>query len=115
MPPESRTDPGASVVILATLIPPASVVAPPLFTVRSYNPLAPPFSATAPPPVLVRVVLAPNTAASLYVCAPLVVTVPGSCTDPPASVVRLARSTAPPSRVAPDVFTARSNAPDTPC
>src|SRR6185295_4628646 len=108
--------PEVLIVPFSSVVPVASVVnvlnpdapfwilpAPPVFT-SSENP--PPVTACAnvmlPAPVLAVVVFPVSVTASLYVCAPLVVTLPVSVVEAPTVL---------PKVVAPVVFTTRSNPP----
>src|SRR6516162_2463922 len=122
LPPSSAVLPAASVVTLvkAVLPPtaPPNVVVPAVLTVRLKAPSTVPPSVTFPDAVEVNVVFAPRLTASLYACAPLVVTLPPlSAVLPAASVVTLVRAelppTAPPNVVVPAVFTVRLKAPST--
>src|SRR5262245_21180100 len=122
MPPLRSVVPGASVVRLVSgvLFPtaPSNSVTPAVFTTRLKAPSTVFPNVTLPEPVEVSVALPVSTTASLYVWAPVVLTIPPlRSVVPGASVVRLVSGvlfpTAPSNSVTPAVFTTRLKAPST--
>src|SRR5262249_14296729 len=119
-PPFKAVLPATSVVkLLKALVPPTAppnVVVPPVLMVKPKPPLTVPASVILPDPVDVSAVVAPMVTASLWACAPVVVTdPPPSAVAPAVSVVKLTRAleppTAPPNVVVPLVLTVKAKAP----
>ena len=119
LPPLIAVVPGASVVTLVSaVVPPTAplkVVAPAVLAVRFTAPLMVEPKVRLPLLVLVSVVFAPSVTALLYVCAPMVVTLPPLiAVVPVAATVRLPSGPTPPTAplnvVAPEAFTVRLRA-----